>query len=63
LVAVVLKPLPEIVVLDGVRTPVLEPSFNVRFHETMLEAFNAPIVPSVVIVPTAEPEPNVRLTL
>jgi hypothetical protein len=50
--------------VEGVRTVTLEPSFNVRFHETMLELPNTPIVPSVVIVPTKEPAPLKRtLTL
>ena len=52
------KPVPAIVVLDDVRTPVWEPSFSVRLNETTLEAFNTPIVPSVVIVPTTEPAPD-----
>ena len=39
-------------------------SASVRLHETMLEVFNTPMVPSVVIMPTIEPaEPKVRLTL
>jgi hypothetical protein len=39
-------------------------SASLRFHETMLEVFNTPRVPSVVIVPTIEPaEPKVRLTV
>jgi hypothetical protein len=50
--------------VEGVRMVTLEPSFNVKFQETMLELPNTPIVPSVVIVPTKDPElPKGRLTL
>jgi hypothetical protein len=61
---VLLLPEPN-VELPGVRSVELVAlSASVRFHETMLEVFNTPRVPSVVIVPTIEPaEPKVRLTL
>ena len=39
--------------MDGFRIAVWEPSNNVRLNEIILEGFNAPIVPSVVTVPTA----------
>jgi hypothetical protein len=39
-------------------------SASLRLQATMLEVFSAPMVPSVVIVPTIDPaEPKVRLTL